>query len=195
MWNDSNRSDGHTWWSTTFTDGKIAPKEMRTSSHVLKCPDAKGWKTTEIYRHKFLVLSPELEFDTIRAQMLEKISESLKPKTIAFEHYSITWTIPCTQASSMPLSSPTNYQFLLDLALKQKNPSVNLMIKTRLLKNKVYPCILSGYMRQPQFLLISIYTYLPLSCRFSLGMKVDGCEFDVATNFSEWHNNGWHKRY
>jgi hypothetical protein len=85
----------------------------------------------------FLVLSPELEFDTINAQMLEKISESLKPKTIALEHYSITWTIPRTQleASSMPLSSPTDYQFLLDLALKQKNPSVNLVIKTRLLKN------------------------------------------------------------
>jgi len=85
----------------------------------------------------FLVLSSDLEFDTIKAQILEKISESLKPKTIAFEHYSVTWTIPRTQASSMPLHSPTDYQFLCDLALKQKNPSVNVTIKTRPPKNKV----------------------------------------------------------
>jgi hypothetical protein len=94
-----------------------------------------------------MVLSPELEFDTLKAQILEKISQSLKPKTIVFEHYSITWTIPHTQASSMPLYSPADYQFLLDLALKQKNPSVNLLVKTRLLKDKVRPCIMSGYMR------------------------------------------------
>jgi hypothetical protein len=95
----------------------------------------------------FLVLSPKLEFDTIKAQILEKISEGLKPKTITFEHYSVTWTIPWTQASSMPLCSPTDYQFLLDLASKQKTPSVNLVIKARLLKNKVYVCFLSACMR------------------------------------------------
>ncbi|KAG1729037.1 hypothetical protein EDB19DRAFT_1575402, partial [Suillus lakei] len=66
----------------------------------------------------FLVLSPQLEFDTIKAQILEKILEDLKPKTIAFEHYSVAWTIPQTQASSMPLCSPLDYQFLLDPALK-----------------------------------------------------------------------------
>ncbi|KAG2132755.1 hypothetical protein DEU56DRAFT_914078 [Suillus clintonianus] len=84
----------------------------------------------------FLMLSPELEFDTIKAQVLEKISEGLKPKMIAFEHYSIAWTTPQTQASSMPLCSPSDYQFLLDLASKQKNPSVNLVIKAHPLKNK-----------------------------------------------------------
>ncbi|KAG2119226.1 hypothetical protein BD769DRAFT_1390529 [Suillus cothurnatus] len=84
----------------------------------------------------FLVLSPKLEFDTIKAQILEKISEGLKPKIITFEHYSVAWTIPRTQASSMLLCSPTDYQFLLNLASKQKTPSVNLVIKARLLKNK-----------------------------------------------------------
>ncbi|KAG1853354.1 hypothetical protein F4604DRAFT_1686354 [Suillus subluteus] len=77
----------------------------------------------------FLVRSPELEFDTIKAQILDKISESLKPKTIAFEHYSVAWTIPRTQASSMPLFSSRS-------RIKAKNPSVNLVIKARLLKNK-----------------------------------------------------------
>jgi hypothetical protein len=90
--------------------------------------------------HAFLVLSPELEFNTIKAQILEKISKGLKLKTITFEHYSVAWTIPRTQASSMLLCSPTDYQFLLNLASNQKTPSVNLVIKAHLLKNKVYVC-------------------------------------------------------
>lgn len=87
--------------------------------------------------NEFLVLSPKLKFNTIKAQILKMISKGLKPKTIAFKHYSVTWTIPRTQASSMPLCSPSDYQFLLDLASKQKTPSVNLVIKARPLKNKV----------------------------------------------------------
>jgi len=95
----------------------------------------------------FLVLSPKLDFDTIKAQILENSSQGLKPKTIAFEHYSVAWSIPQTQASSMPLCSPTDYQFLLHLASKQKTPSLNLLIKAHLLKNNVYLCFLSACMR------------------------------------------------
>jgi hypothetical protein len=94
----------------------------------------------------FLVLSHKLEFDTIKARILEKISQGLKPKTITFEHYSVAWSIPRTQASSMPLCSPTDYQFLLHLASKQKTSSVNLLIKAHLLKNNVYVRFLSACM-------------------------------------------------
>jgi hypothetical protein len=115
------------------------------SHHILNYPDAKGWKTTKIDQC-ILVLSPKLEFDTIKAQILKKISKGLKPKTIAFKHYSVAWTIPWTQASSMPLSSPADYQFLLDHASKQKTPLVNIMIKACPLKNKVHACFLSQCM-------------------------------------------------
>ncbi|KIJ07500.1 hypothetical protein PAXINDRAFT_90301, partial [Paxillus involutus ATCC 200175] len=85
----------------------------------------------------FLVLASDYEFDTIKAQILMKIAESLNPKMIAFEDYSISWTIPRTQVSSMPLRTPADYLFCLDLVVKQKTPSVNLIIEACVVKKKV----------------------------------------------------------
>ncbi|KAF8841893.1 hypothetical protein BDN67DRAFT_1010284 [Paxillus ammoniavirescens] len=89
-------------------------------------PPAKG-------QHKlantFLCLSPDLEFNTLKAQILQKINEKLAPVIIKYEDYLIEWTIPCIQTSSMSSSSPADYKFLINHALKQKSPSTNLVIK------------------------------------------------------------------
>ncbi|KAG1908398.1 uncharacterized protein F5891DRAFT_1179916 [Suillus fuscotomentosus] len=83
-----------------------------------------------------MVQSSDIEYDTLKVQILVKISENLKPKVIAFENYTIAWTIPQTQVSSIPLSSAADYQFLLELAVKKKTPSVNLIIETHSMKHK-----------------------------------------------------------
>lgn len=72
--------------------------------------------------NEFLVLSPKLKFNTIKAQILKMISKGLKPKTIAFKHYSVAWTIPQTQVSSMPLNSPADYSFFLTIHWSKRLP-------------------------------------------------------------------------
>ncbi|KAF8836322.1 hypothetical protein BDN67DRAFT_1014783 [Paxillus ammoniavirescens] len=76
----------------------------------------------------FLCLSSDIEFDTLKAQLLQKIHEKLAPKTLAYSNYSVEWTIPCAQTAPMSLSTVEDYQFLVGHALKQKSPSTNIVI-------------------------------------------------------------------
>ncbi|KAG1747363.1 hypothetical protein EDB19DRAFT_1631060, partial [Suillus lakei] len=76
----------------------------------------------------FLCLSPDQEFDTLKAQILQKISEKLKPKTLAYENYSVEWYIPRLQTATLALSSADDYKFLLEHALKREALTVNIVI-------------------------------------------------------------------
>lgn len=130
MQSKPKNSPAITYYLTMFSDAQMRkPEKQRKSVNT------------------FMVLSSEIEFDTLKAQILEKISKSLKPNIIAFKNYAIAWTIPRTQASSIPLSSAADYLFLLELACKQKTPSVNLVIETRWAKNKVRELNITEYMR------------------------------------------------
>ncbi|KIJ10259.1 hypothetical protein PAXINDRAFT_86332, partial [Paxillus involutus ATCC 200175] len=76
----------------------------------------------------FLCLSSDIKFDTLKAQLLQKIHEKLAPKTLAYSNYSVEWTIPRTQTAPMSLSTAEDYQFLVGHALKQKSPSASIVI-------------------------------------------------------------------
>ncbi|KAG1774924.1 hypothetical protein EV702DRAFT_1199763 [Suillus placidus] len=77
----------------------------------------------------FLFLTSDQEFDTLKAQILQKISEKLKPKTLAYGNYSVEWYIPRIQTAPLALSSPDDYKFLLNHALKRKAPTANIVIQ------------------------------------------------------------------
>ncbi|KAG2113824.1 uncharacterized protein F5147DRAFT_650234 [Suillus discolor] len=77
----------------------------------------------------FLCLSSDQEFDTLKAQILQKISEKLKPKTLAYENYSVEWYISRLQTAPLALSSADDYKFLLEHALKQEALTANIVIQ------------------------------------------------------------------
>ncbi|KAG1735074.1 uncharacterized protein EDB91DRAFT_1083818 [Suillus paluster] len=122
---------GITYYLTMFSDAQMQkPQKQRKSVNT------------------FMVQSSDIKYDTLKAQILAKISENLKPKITAFKNYTIAWTIPQTQASSIPLSSAADYQFLLRLAVKQKTLLVNFVIETHLMKNKVHGRLVRNQRRQ-----------------------------------------------
>ena len=82
----------------------------------------------------FLQLKSDLEWDTIKAQLLEKISQALQPKTISYTEYDITCIVPCYQGSHMQLQTEDDHKFLLAHALKPKEPTVNVKIEVKLTK-------------------------------------------------------------
>ncbi|KAI6148063.1 hypothetical protein BKA82DRAFT_16709 [Pisolithus tinctorius] len=92
----------------------------------------KQWKPS----NTFLQLKPDLEWDTIKAQLLEKISQALQPKIISYTDYDITWVVPCYQGSHMQLQTEDDYKFLLMHALKPKEPAVNIKIEVKLIKKR-----------------------------------------------------------
>ncbi|KAG1802392.1 hypothetical protein EV424DRAFT_1545205 [Suillus variegatus] len=74
--------------------------------------------------------SEAIELDTLKAQILQKISEKLKPKTLAYENYSVEWYVPQLQTAPLALSSTDDYKFLLEHALKREAPTAIIVIQT-----------------------------------------------------------------
>ena len=85
----------------------------------------------------FLQLKSDLEWDTIKSQLLEKISQALCPKTISYTKYDITWVVPHYQSSHMQLQTEDDYKFLLAHALEPKEPAVSVKIEAKLTKVRV----------------------------------------------------------
>ena len=79
----------------------------------------------------FLQLKSDREWDTVKAQLLEKVSQTLCPRLINFNDYDFTWSVPRHQSSQMQLRTSEDYQFLIAHALKPKEPAANLKIETR----------------------------------------------------------------
>jgi len=76
-----------------------------------------------------LQLLSDCPWDTIKAQILQKISISLRPATINFEHYTVLFYISrLIPKPGMPLTTPQEHAFMIDHASKAKNPIVNLTI-------------------------------------------------------------------
>ena len=76
-----------------------------------------------------LQLLSDCPWDTIKAQILQKISISLHPATINFEHYTVLFYISrLIPKPGMPLTTPQEHAFMIDHASKAKNPIVNLTI-------------------------------------------------------------------
>lgn len=82
----------------------------------------------------FLQLKPDYEWDTVKAQFLMKITQTLQPKLIDFNNYDFTWNIPRQQSSQMQLQTDDDYKFLIAHALKMKEPAVNIKIEAKFAK-------------------------------------------------------------
>ncbi|KAI5992675.1 hypothetical protein EDD15DRAFT_2196881 [Pisolithus albus] len=90
----------------------------------------KQWKSN----NTFLQLKPDFEWDTVKAQFLMKVSQTLRPKLIDFNDYDFSWNIPRHQASQMQLQTDDDYKFLITHALKMKEPAVNVRIEAKFAK-------------------------------------------------------------
>ncbi|KIM60028.1 hypothetical protein SCLCIDRAFT_125179 [Scleroderma citrinum Foug A] len=82
----------------------------------------------------FLQMKSDREWDTAKAQLLEKISQVLRPKLINFDDYIFSWSVPRYQSSQMQLHTNDNYKFLITHALKPKEAAANIRIETKLAK-------------------------------------------------------------
>ena len=89
----------------------------------------------------FLQMKSDREWDTTKAQLLEKISQVLHPKLINFDDYIFSWSVPCYQSSQMQLHTNNDYKFLITHALKPKEVTANIRIETKLAKARVFDSV------------------------------------------------------
>ncbi|KAJ7112258.1 hypothetical protein C8R44DRAFT_741948 [Mycena epipterygia] len=76
-----------------------------------------------------LSLKSDQAFDTLKAQILARIAESLKPGQLHYEDYDISFTVPRQVTDSLSLDSPEKYQHLVLNALKIKaDPSARISV-------------------------------------------------------------------
>jgi hypothetical protein len=76
-----------------------------------------------------LQLLSDCSWDLIKAQILQKISISLCPETIDFEHYTVLFYIShLIPKPGIPLTTSQQHTFIIEHVGKAKNPIVNLTI-------------------------------------------------------------------
>jgi hypothetical protein len=76
-----------------------------------------------------LQLSSDNEWDTVKAQILQKISVCTPSKAIDFNNYSFMFHIPhVVSKHGTPLTNAPEYAFMIENAIKAKTPMVNLNI-------------------------------------------------------------------
>ena len=98
-------------------------------------------KKPKSHREPVLVslrLNSDEPYDTLKAQVLTKISASLNPKTLDFEHYTILYNIPrVVSKPGIPVSDESAYNFMIERILKIKNlDTVNLQIESKTLEDE-----------------------------------------------------------
>ncbi len=80
-------------------------------------------------KNTFLQLGRDEPWDTLKAQLLVKISNILKPMNLEFKNYGFFFTVPRVHMKSTSLDDETSYAFMVDRALKGRDPAVNLIIE------------------------------------------------------------------
>ena len=96
-----------------------------------KCGDPKP-------KSDFLQLDED-EWDTMKAQVMVKIDSLLKPTTISYYEYEISFIIPCYSPQPMLLDSNNKYLYMVEHALKAKSgPSAKILIEAKVLEKKVH---------------------------------------------------------
>jgi hypothetical protein len=80
----------------------------------------------------YIVFLSSEPWDTLKAQLLAKISNILDPDHIAFEDYHITFTVPRHSKTPLPLVSSDDFAQLLQRTLKTKmNLTAKIVIEAR----------------------------------------------------------------
>ena len=81
---------------------KLAPKsELKKQPHKRK------------NQVRILSLSADLDWDTVKAQILVKIEDWMKPKKLDFDDYDVCFTVPRKVSDPTPLATEDDYDFLL----------------------------------------------------------------------------------
>jgi hypothetical protein len=84
----------------------------------------------------YIVFGSIETWDTLKAQLLAKISVFLDPRTLVFEDYKISFTVPRHSKTPLPLHSLEDFRQLLQRALKtKKDPTANIMVEALVKKN------------------------------------------------------------
>jgi len=74
----------------------------------------------------------------MKAQTMAKIDLILKPITISYDDYNITFAIPCYSPQPMLLDDNDKYLYMVEHMLKAKSgPCAKIMIEVRVLEKKV----------------------------------------------------------
>ena len=80
-------------------------------------------------KNTFLQLGHNEPWDILKAQLLVKISSILKPTKLEFENYGLSFTVPRVHTKPTSLDDETSYNFMVDRALRSKDPAVSLIIE------------------------------------------------------------------
>jgi hypothetical protein len=80
-------------------------------------------------KNTFLQLGHDEPWDTLKAQLLVKISNILKPTKLEFDDYGYSFTVPRIHTKLTSLDDQTSYTFMVDRALRSKDPAVNLIVE------------------------------------------------------------------
>ncbi|KAI6008433.1 hypothetical protein EDC04DRAFT_2907192 [Pisolithus marmoratus] len=79
----------------------------------------------------FLKLNSDLPFDTVKAQLLIKISAHLQPDTISFDDYKVTFSIPHISPTPFSVTEEDDYVKLIQHVKKAKNFEANIYIQQK----------------------------------------------------------------
>ena len=113
---------------------KLAPKsELKKQPH--KCKN----------QVCILSLSADLDWDRVKAQILVKIEDWMKPKKLAFDDYDVCFTVPCKVSDPTPLTTEDDYDFLLKNVGKCMDKTAYIYMRS---KGKVFlhlPFLLDSY--------------------------------------------------
>ena len=78
----------------------------------------------------YLVFRSTEPWDTLKAQLLAKISSTLKPQKLAFDDYTLSFTVPRHSKNPLPLSLTQDFQQLLQRTLKtKKDPTAIILLR------------------------------------------------------------------
>ena len=86
---------------------------------------------------RILTLSADLDWDSLKAQILVKIDECLKPRALDFGNYDVCFTVPRKVSDPTPLGTDEDYEFLRTNVLKMSEKTAHIYICTRKVSKSV----------------------------------------------------------
>jgi hypothetical protein len=82
----------------------------------------------------FFRLDEDEDWDTMKVQVMAKIDSLLKPATISYDDYEISFAIPRYSPQPMALDGNNKYLYMVEHALKAKSgPSAKILIEAKAL--------------------------------------------------------------
>lgn len=77
----------------------------------------------------YLKLAADEPFDTFKAQLLVKIDNEMKPATISFDNYIVSFTIPCLSPSPLAITNQKDYDELIARVKKAKDLTATVYVQ------------------------------------------------------------------